>query len=60
MDDRCLLVRPVFPVVLADVSLWVTMHHLINLMMDLALSRSTMAVVAGVLAALIVRTKYRR
>ena len=49
--DNCpLLVMPVPPVVLADDSLWVRPPHLIDLMIDLALSHPTMAVVVGALA----------
>ena len=47
LDDRHLLVRPVRPLLLADVSRLVMLTHPIDLMMDLALGRPAMAVVAG-------------
>ena len=54
VDVRHLLVIPVPPVVLADVSLWMRPPHPIDLMMDLTLGRPAMAVVAGALASLII------
>ena len=54
VDAHHLLVWLVLPMVLTDISLWMRLPHLINLIMDLVLGHLAMAVVAGALTSLVI------